>query len=124
MLLPTINWDFVARHKGYMDAANGGVWILRLRFCIRRSIFPATFHVVTAIRRKTSRTPQFGRGVNGPLLSIRKFCSRHAGPGAVLCCAVLCCALRCAVCCAVLCCAVLCGAVRCCAVCCAVLCCP
>ena len=29
--------------------------------------FPATFHVVMAIRTKTSRTPRFRRSVNGPL---------------------------------------------------------
>ena len=87
-----------------MDAANGGVWILRLRFCIRRSIFPATFHVVTAIRRKTSRTPHFGRGVKSQTQHKEVLLT----PRRALCCAVLCCAaLRCAVlCCAVLCCAV------------------
>ena len=25
VLLPTVNWELVARHKGYMDAANGVV---------------------------------------------------------------------------------------------------
>ena len=26
VLLPTVNWELVARHKGYMDAANGVVF--------------------------------------------------------------------------------------------------